>query len=570
MAENDIVRGLFGPTPYEVEQQQREKAYADSRAYGMMTHQARNIANERNTGYEIGQTLGKMVGYVDPERQKAQKVQDLLRNSDLTSQQGLRDAARMANQMGLSDTALQLSHESDALSKKQADYNLVKAHTAYYNKGGVSSGSLAKLASKQAIARHDAYTEGINGGLSGDALEKYIQKRVDDVTETWLKTTGEELPGAKQQIPVSSIPEQQPIVQQSTISPTDTAVNNGTPFIQDAPMVVTGAPDMQPAAQPIAPFEMAGVPVQPQVAQPVAQSIVKPVAQQVSRQHIPLKGKVEMAGAVKKAQEDAQLIGAVGADGRAIFTTGKNAIGMTPLTASPALKANLESAGTTGKTTSEKNDAEFTQAKEAKMSLPKINNLISRLESSDGITGLGADLIKNLNRFKAFLGSAEGAKTASSAELLDAYMGSEVFPLIHSLGIGAKGMDTPAEREFMRAVLTGTITLNKNTLLEMAKLRKGAAEGLIDNFNNRVKSGELDPFFRDSGRNKEPISYAKSQTLDLSSPDKIKAVQDQIRELRLTDPNGANQLLYDLKAQIKKPPLTKEEARRLFQERGYK
>lgn len=129
MAENDIVRGLFGPTPYEVEQQQREKAYADSRAYGMMTHQARNIANERNTGYEIGQTLGKMVGYVDPERQKAQKVQDLLRNSDLTSQQGLRDAARMANQMGLSDTALQLSHESDALSKKQADLDLLRAQT---------------------------------------------------------------------------------------------------------------------------------------------------------------------------------------------------------------------------------------------------------------------------------------------------------------------------------------------------------------------------------------------------------------------------------------------------------
>lgn len=128
MAENDIVRGLFGPTPYEVEQQQREKAYADSRAYGMMTHQARNIANERNTGYEIGQTLGKMVGYVDPERQKAEQKQAILSRYDLTKTEGLAHAIQTAKAMGRNDVALDLQQyhasmqkQSDAHEKTQSE-----------------------------------------------------------------------------------------------------------------------------------------------------------------------------------------------------------------------------------------------------------------------------------------------------------------------------------------------------------------------------------------------------------------------------------------------------------------
>ena len=128
MAENDIVRGLFGPTPYEVEQQQREKAYADSRAYGMMTHQARNIANERNTGYEIGKTLGKMVGYVDPERQKAEQEQSILSRYDTSTTEGMAQASQAAKAMGRYDLVAKIQQYHTGIQKQQDAHETAQAN----------------------------------------------------------------------------------------------------------------------------------------------------------------------------------------------------------------------------------------------------------------------------------------------------------------------------------------------------------------------------------------------------------------------------------------------------------
>jgi hypothetical protein len=78
-------------------------------------------------------------------------------------------------------------------------------------------------------------------------------------------------------------------------------------------------------------------------------------------------------------------------------------------------------------------------------------------------------------------------------------MGSEVFPLIKSLGIGARGMDTPAERKFLRQVMTGQIDLNKSTILRMATMRKNVAERSLKRYNARVDNGSLDRFFKHTG-----------------------------------------------------------------------
>ena len=108
-------------------------------------------------------------------------------------------------------------------------------------------------------------------------------------------------------------------------------------------------------------------------------------------------------------------------------------------------------------------------------------------------------------------------------------MGSEVFPLIKSLGIGARGMDTPAEREFMRQVLTGRIGLNKETLLRMARMRSKEAGFQISNWNKRVNSGELDNFFKYSGVPKgilKPFTAPISKPIDISGPiSKMNAIQ---------------------------------------------
>jgi len=48
----------------------------------------------------------------------------------------------------------------------------------------------------------------------------------------------------------------------------------------------------------------------------------------------------------------------------------------------------------------------------------------------------------------------------SDTEYLDAMLGSDVFPMIKQLAIEADGLDTPAEREFLRKVMSGTSELN--------------------------------------------------------------------------------------------------------------
>ena len=162
---------------------------------------------------------------------------------------------------------------------------------------------------------------------------------------------------------------------------------------------------------------------------------------------------------------------------------------------------------TTGSNISDMNFEQYDAASAAVGNIAKIDDLINHLETSKAITGAGAELRKNIARAKALLGSKAASGKASDTEILDTMMGSDVFGMIKALGVGARGLDTPAEREFMRSVLTGSIQLNKDTLLRMAEIRRNVSERAINKWNDRVERGELDNFFRDSGITKGPIMF---------------------------------------------------------------
>ena len=134
----------------------------------------------------------------------------------------------------------------------------------------------------------------------------------------------------------------------------------------------------------------------------------------------------------------------------------------------------------------------------------RVDTLLNHLETADINTGLGAELFQALDRAKALFGAS--GKKASDTEFLDALMGSEVFPLIKQLGIGARGLDTPAEREFLRKVMTGVITLNKQTLIDMAKLRRTEVMKDVDRYNKRVENGQMNSFFEVNGIPKEKLN----------------------------------------------------------------
>ena len=169
----------------------------------------------------------------------------------------------------------------------------------------------------------------------------------------------------------------------------------------------------------------------------------------------------------------------------------------------PEAKAAQAQATGSGSGIGKENQKQYWAVQDAFSQIEKIGELTRHLKTSDAITGIGADMLKNIERVKAFMGNKVAAGKASDTEILDVMMGSEVFPMIKALGVGARGMDTPAEREFMRSVLTGSIQLNKTTLITMAEIRSNVAKRSIERWNKRVGRGDLDNFFKNQGLKKK-------------------------------------------------------------------
>lgn len=147
MAE-DIVGGLFGLTPSQVVQQNRDRENATANAYGMMTHQARNIANEHKTGYELGRTLGNMVGYVDPAEERAQQEQAILSRYDTSTTQGMAQAAQAAKAMGRNDLVAKIQQYHTGLQKQQDAHELTQSQIEQNKARSVKALRLQELSTK--------------------------------------------------------------------------------------------------------------------------------------------------------------------------------------------------------------------------------------------------------------------------------------------------------------------------------------------------------------------------------------------------------------------------------------
>ena len=159
-----------------------------------------------------------------------------------------------------------------------------------------------------------------------------------------------------------------------------------------------------------------------------------------------------------------------------------------------------------GKSAAERDVNVATSAITAAENLPKLYETLDQLKTSEAITGFGANIIKNIEAARAkFAGDIKSGKKVADTEILDAMLGSDVFPMIQSLGIGARGMDTPAEREYLRSVMTGTITMNKEALIKLTEIRKNIEERAINRYNQAVDSGKLDKFFETQNAKPEKI-----------------------------------------------------------------
>ncbi|MEB3201889.1 MAG: hypothetical protein VKK05_03625 [Synechococcus sp.] len=148
----------------------------------------------------------------------------------------------------------------------------------------------------------------------------------------------------------------------------------------------------------------------------------------------------------------------------------------------------------------------FTAAENAASSLQKDYQTLDLLDAGKASTGITADLAQFRDRLlSVFDGDSKAAERASDTELLNSLLGSDVFANIQALGIGARGLDTPAEREFLRDVVSGRVQLNEKTLRRMAEIRANVKVRIIERYNQRVESGALDRLFTSVGRTPQKI-----------------------------------------------------------------
>jgi hypothetical protein len=120
--------------------------------------------------------------------------------------------------------------------------------------------------------------------------------------------------------------------------------------------------------------------------------------------------------------------------------------------------------------------------------IQKIDETLDVLESGGANTGLFSNLKQARDRFLAELGGEDAAQRASQTQLLNAFLGSEVFSMISKLGLGSRGMDTPAEREFLREVMTGKVDLTPQALIALANRRREAEIGAIEDYEREKDS----------------------------------------------------------------------------------
>ena len=122
----------------------------------------------------------------------------------------------------------------------------------------------------------------------------------------------------------------------------------------------------------------------------------------------------------------------------------------------------------------------------------KTNEALEIIAKGDSelVTGFGAEAFLTVERIASKLGITKNSKV-SNTQYLEALLGSDVFPMIKSLGIGARGLDTKAEREFLQKVMTGTITMDAESLEKLTRLRQKYYKRAIDKYNTRLKSGKF-------------------------------------------------------------------------------
>lgn len=130
---------------------------------------------------------------------------------------------------------------------------------------------------------------------------------------------------------------------------------------------------------------------------------------------------------------------------------------------------------------------------DAEAAMPGIEKLergIDIIDNLDPNTGVFQPVTQLRDKVLAAFGNKNAMEQASATELLNAMQGSQVFELFSDLGLGARGLDTPAERDFMLDVLSGRVTMTPKSIKSLLTELRDRKISAVEKHNSRAKDNE--------------------------------------------------------------------------------
>lgn len=149
MAQN-IVQGLFGPQPWELQQQQQQALQQQAMQYAQMAPLQRATAGMYQAGGQIGAIGAEAAGWETPQMRQAKQQQAIMAEGGMNlTPEGLRAKAKRFLDMGDQRTAFMLMQYAQQQEAEQQEMALKRAQElAQLKKAQSEASPLAKLSPK--------------------------------------------------------------------------------------------------------------------------------------------------------------------------------------------------------------------------------------------------------------------------------------------------------------------------------------------------------------------------------------------------------------------------------------
>lgn len=108
----EIVNSLFGVTPESLQQQREAALQQQAQQYAQLSPMQAAQAGFYTAGNRLGGAIGGLLGAQDPQMAKAAALQNILKQADTTSPEGLATLAQTLGQQGFGQQAMQVMDQA--------------------------------------------------------------------------------------------------------------------------------------------------------------------------------------------------------------------------------------------------------------------------------------------------------------------------------------------------------------------------------------------------------------------------------------------------------------------------